>query len=500
VPENLYESFQAAFPENRSKTLLTESGGRTWSYDDAEKRSAQAANWLVSSGLNAGERITVQVDKSPEFLWLYLGAVRAGIVFHPLNDAYTSDELAYFLRDAEPALVVCDPAREGEFAALCDAALVPRLETLAGDGSGSLTAKLAHENESFETVASEPDDLAALLYSSGTTGQPKGVMLTHRNLVWNTQTLVDYWGFTDQDCLLHALPVFHVHGLFVAIGCVMMSGASMKWLSRFQASTVVNELPGCSVMMGVPTYYTRLLSEAALDAGVCDGVRLFISGSAPLLEDTFKGFESRTGQTILERYGMTETGMNTSNPLQGERRAGTVGHPLPGVQLRITGSGHAPVADGEVGDIEVQGPNVFAGYWRMPEKTAEEFTADGFFVTGDKGRIDEDGYLSIVGRSKDLIITGGLNVYPKEIELIIDAIPGVLESAVIGLPHADFGEAVAAVVVREPDAVLSSDKIANHVRQHAAAFKVPKRIFFVDSLPRNAMGKVQKNQLRSTLR
>jgi malonyl-CoA/methylmalonyl-CoA synthetase len=492
---NLYSCFRRRFPTS-SKVLLTTGSGESFTYGDAEQRSAQVANALVELGLEVGDRVSVQVEKSPESLWLYLGIIRAGMVYHPLNPAYTDDELGYFLGDAGPSLFVCGASRAQKLQGLCDKAGVPSLHTLNADGTGSLVEAAQRCSVQFDTVESAAGDLAALLYSSGTTGRPKGIMLTHGNLLENAVVLVDYWGFTGDDCLLHVLPVFHVHGLFVAIGCVLMSGASMRWLPKFDVPAVLGSLPLSTVMMGVPTYYTRLLGEPSFGADSCKSIRLFISGSAPLLPDTFVEFEQRTGQVILERYGMSETGMNTSNPLDGPRRAGTVGLPLPGVTVRVCGADNRVLASGEVGDLQVKGGNVFAGYWNMPDKTAEDFTPDGFFVTGDKGLVDEDGYISIVGRSKDMVISGGLNVYPRELELLIDELPGVLESAVIGLPDPDFGEAVAAVVVLEEGAQLSGEGIRNAVKQQAANFKVPKQVFFVASLPRNTMGKVQKNVLR----
>jgi malonyl-CoA/methylmalonyl-CoA synthetase len=495
---NLYGAFHRHFPQDASKVLLTTDRGVTYTYADAEQLSAQMANYLVGLGLRQGDRVTVQVEKSPEMLWLYLGTVRAGLVFHPLNTAYTEDELEYFLENAEPSVVICDESRQDMFARLCKRTAVAHLYTLNADGGGNLVAAATECSLQFKTVASRGEDLACLLYSSGTTGRPKGIMLSHANLIDNASVLADYWGFSADDCLLHALPVFHVHGLFVALGCVLMRGASMRWLPKFDVATVMQNLPRSTVMMGVPTYYTRLLAEPSFDAGICVSVRLFVSGSAPLLADTFEEFEQRTGKRILERYGMTETGMNTSNPLRGERRPGTVGFPLPGVSLRIAGTDGAQVAQGEVGDIQVKGANVFSGYWKMPEKTAEDFTDDGFFVTGDKGQVDSDGYLAIVGRAKDMVITGGLNVYPKEIELLIDDMAGVKESAVIGIAHPDFGEAVTAVVVPEPDAALTAEDVIDHVKAHAANFKVPKAVHFVDGLPRNTMGKVQKNLLRDS--
>ena len=493
---NLYSAFADCFPVDRSKTLLETDTGEVYSYADAEAGSARVANCLLSMGLESGDRVTVQVEKSPQMLFLYLGVLRAGLVFHPLNTAYTEDELAYFLGDAAPRLVVCDPGRLALFKTLQQRFNIPHVLTLDKLGQGDLADTVKAHRSDFNDTARAPEDMAALLYSSGTTGRPKGIVLSNSNLLENARVLKDYWGFTASDTLLHVLPIFHVHGLFVAIGCVLMSGAGMRWLSGFDVQGVLKALSGTTVLMGVPTYYTRLLAEPSFNRKHCQSVRLFISGSAPLLSETFEAFRQRTGHTILERYGMTETGMNTSNPLDGERRAGTVGFPLPGVQLRIVDAEGIEVEDGAVGDIEVKGANVFQGYWNLPEKTAEEFTRDGFFRTGDKGQVDQDGYVSIVGRAKDMIITGGLNVYPKEIELLIDDVDGVSESAVIGLPHPDFGEAVTAVIVTDAGAEISEQDIIDHVKAHAANFKVPKAVYFVDSLPRNTMGKVQKNLLR----
>lgn len=493
---NLYQSFHSQFPDEPGTALLTTEAGQVYTYEDAEQRSAKVANTLVQMGLKKGDRVSVQVEKSPEMLWLYLGVIRAGMVFHPLNTAYTNSELDYFLTNAEPSLVVCDSSKEADFIELCRAADIAHLMTLNADGTGSLQDKVTGQSEQFDTIQNEPGDLAALLYSSGTTGRPKGIMLSHQNLAENARVLVEYWGFTSNDCLLHSLPIFHIHGLFVAIGCVLMSGASMRWLPKFDVTTVLSNLPKSTVMMGVPTYYTRLLASSEFTSQTAKNMRLFISGSAPLLADTFKEFEQRTRHSILERYGMSETGMNTSNPLNGERRAGTVGFPLPGVEARVTDLENNILPSNEVGDLQVKGKNVFSGYWKMPEKTAEDFTGDGFFVTGDKASVDDDGYVSIVGRSKDMIICGGLNVYPKEIELIVDDLPGVLESAVIGIPHADFGEAVAAVVVLDTGIELQEGSVISDMKDQVANFKVPKKVFFVDELPRNTMGKVQKNLLR----
>jgi len=426
---------------------------------------------------------------------LNLACLRAGLVYHPLNTAYQAGELAYFLENAEPAIVVCSGDGKATIESLLPAS-TRALLTLEADGSGSLADQAADCASDHVVVERSADDLAALLYSSGTTGRPKGIMLTHQNLASNASTLVEAWGFTESDRLLHALPIFHVHGLFVGLGCVLMSGASMVWLDKFDIDQVLAALPHCTVMMGVPTYYTRLLASTAFDRDLCAAIRLFVSGSAPLLAETFEAFQQRTGHAILERYGMSETGMNTSNPLDGERKAGTVGPPLPGVEARVVDAEGHSLPAGETGDLQVRGPNVFPGYWRMPEKTAEDFTEDGFFNTGDLGQIDEAGYVSIVGRAKDMIISGGLNIYPKEIEILLDDLPGIGESAVIGVPHPDFGEAVVAVLVADSDSPPDADAVTAYCREQLANFKVPKQVHYLDSLPRNAMGKVQKNLLR----
>lgn len=493
---NLYGQFEAAFPADPRAALLHTAHGGSYTYTDARRESARLANYLVSLGAAPGDRVTVQVDKSPQVLWLYLACLRAGLVYHPLNTAYQASELEYFLGDAQPRIIVCRGRDEDMFQRLAGPAGVERVLTLEADGSGSLSARARDLPDSFTTVPRAADDMAALLYSSGTTGRPKGIMLSHANLASNGKTLVELWGFTPRDVLLHALPVFHVHGLFVATHCVLLSGARMHWLETFDAREVVAHLPHCTVMMGVPTYYTRLLAQPQFGRDNCGAMRLFISGSAPLLAETFAEFEQRTGHRILERYGMSETGMNTSNPLRGERRAGTVGPPLPDVEVRVVDATGAVVPVGEAGDLQVRGPNVFRGYWRMPDKTREDFTADGFFNTGDKATLSADGYLSIVGRAKDMIICGGLNVYPKEIEQFLDELDGVAESAVIGVPHADFGEAVVAVIVPLAGATLAERDVIDVARTKLANFKVPKRVFLVGELPRNAMGKVQKNLLR----
>ncbi|HZW58949.1 MAG TPA: malonyl-CoA synthase [Woeseiaceae bacterium] len=497
---NLFSHFHQQFAAHADDVLLATPVGRSWSYAEIDRLAAQMAACLGDLGIAPGERVSVQLAKSPHSLCLYLACLRGGFVFHPLNPGYKRAELEYFIGNAAPALIVCDPGNESLLREIAAAAGTRHVLTLDTDGRGSLSAAASGQREDVVTVARGRDDLAALLYSSGTTGVPKGIMLTHGNLLSNTRALVRAWGFTDADCLLHALPIFHVHGLFVAIGCVLLGGARMCWLPAFDARAAVQCLPRCTVMMGVPTYYTRLLAEPAFGADACRNMRVFISGSAPLLEETFAEFEARTGQRILERYGMTETNMNTSNPLHGERRPGTVGPPLPGVEVRVVDHAGDIVSPGAIGHLQVRGPNVFIGYWRMPQKTREDFTEDGFFNTGDMAKIDSDGYVSIAGRAKDVVITGGLNVYPKEIELLIDDLPGVKESAVIGVPHADFGEGVVAVVVAADNADLDEQTVIAACREALADFKLPKRVVFADELPRNTMAKVQKNALRERFR
>ncbi|HVY00129.1 MAG TPA: malonyl-CoA synthase [Pseudorhodoplanes sp.] len=477
------------------RIFLETGDGVSLTYGDMLSRSARLANVLVAHGVKPGDRVAAQVEKTPENMLLYLAALRAGAVYLPLNTAYTPAELDYFIGDAEPALFVCDPARRGALAPIA-AKYGATIETLDARGEGSLSDAAARAEASFSDVARADDDLAAILYTSGTTGRSKGAMLTHRNLSSNAQVLVDYWRFTEKDVLLHALPIYHTHGLFVAGNTLMLAGGSMIFLPKFDADEVMRLLPRATSMMGVPTFYTRLLKHPGLTREACTHMRLFTSGSAPLLAETHVEFRERTGHAILERYGMTETNMNTSNPYDGDRVAGTVGFPLPGVELRIAGEDGKLLPQGEVGGIEVRGPNVFKGYWRMPDKTRAEFRADGFFITGDVGKIDARGYVHIVGRAKDLIITGGFNVYPKEIESEIDAMPGVAESAVIGCPHPDFGEGVTAVVVLKPGAALGEKDIIGALEGRLARFKLPKRVIFADELPRNSMGKVQKNVLR----
>jgi malonyl-CoA/methylmalonyl-CoA synthetase len=471
--------------------------GRKLSYGDVIAGSARFANALEALGVRPGDRVAAQVEKSPEALLLYLGCVRAGAVFLPLNTAYTTAELDYFVGDAEPSLLVCDPSKREALGLLAKAAKPRAVETLDAQGQGSLAEKARRASPEFEDRARGPSDLAAILYTSGTTGRSKGAMLTHANLASNAATLMRYWRFTERDVLLHALPIYHTHGLFVATNTILFCGASMIFMAKLDADELLRQMPRSTAMMGVPTFYTRLLQHKGLDREATKHMRLFVSGSAPLLAETHREWKERTGHAILERYGMTETSMNTSNPYEGERMAGTVGFPLPGVTLRIADpESGGPLPKGDIGVIEVRGPNVFCGYWRMPEKTAAEFRKDGFFITGDLGKIDERGYVHIVGRGKDLVITGGFNVYPKEIEIEIDAIPGVAESAVIGVPHADFGEGVTAIVVARQGVALDESSVLAALEGRLAKFKLPKRVLFAQDLPRNAMGKVQKNLLR----
>ncbi|MCX7892716.1 MAG: malonyl-CoA synthase [Burkholderiales bacterium] len=492
---NAYAFFTRGLAARPQAPFLETGNGRVYTYADLDRETARAASFLTGLGLAKGDRVAAQVDKSPQALFLYLGALRAGLAFLPLNTAYQRGELAYFLNDAEPRVVVCRPEMRSTFADLGCASGKAHLFTLDEHGGGSFAEGLAGAADRFETVPMADGDLAVIIYTSGTTGRSKGAMVTHGNIASNGAVLADCWRFTGRDVLLHVLPVFHVHGLFVAIHPVLLAGAKLLFHAKFDAGAAIAALPRATVMMGVPTYYVRLLAEPAFTRELVAHMRLFVSGSAPLALDTFAGFRERTGHTILERYGMSEAGMITSNPYDGERRGGTVGFPLPGISVRVR-DGERECAPGEPGGIEIKGPNVFAGYWRMPEKTREEFTADGWFRTGDVGQWSADGYLSIVGRAKDLIISGGYNVYPKEIELVIDAIPGVAESAVVGVPHPDFGEAVTAFVVPTAGGALDEAGIIAQLKSQIANYKVPKRVLLVDELPRNAMGKVQKNVLR----
>lgn len=499
---NLYAILATGFPADSSAVAI-ETPTRTYSWADIDQMSARMAGLLHSLGVAPGSRVAVQIHKSPEALMLYLATLRAGFVYLPLNTAYHAPELEYFLGDAEPAVVVCDSANQAWIADLAQKTGVAHVYTLDADGTGSLMIGASTHEAAFQTVHSQPDDLAAILYTSGTTGRSKGAMLSHDNLSSNALTLKAYWGWRADDVLLHMLPIFHVHGLFVASHGALLAGAKMIWLPKLDVTQALHYLPRCTLMMGVPTYYVRLLADLRFTPEVCRTIRLFISGSAPLLEETFRQFQQRSGKTILERYGMSETGMIASNPYDpasGARIPGTVGPALPGEEVRVVNEEDQPVAIGETGHVQVRGPNVFAGYWRMPEKTRQEFAEDGWFRTGDLGVLGGPGipdhYLSIVGRSKDLIISGGYNVYPKEIELVLDAQPGVEESAVIGVPHADFGEAVVAIIVPKAGQVLDIEGIQASLKTCLANFKMPKQIHVIDALPRNTMGKVQKNVLR----
>jgi malonyl-CoA/methylmalonyl-CoA synthetase len=472
--------------------------GQRVSYAALIARAGQIANVLVARGVKPGDRVAAQTEKSVSGLVLYLATVRAGAIYLPLNTAYTLNELDYFVTDAEPALVVCDPSKAQGIGAIA-AKVNAKVETLGADGKGTLTEAADRASPDFETVQRGDDDLAAILYTSGTTGRSKGAMLSHDNLASNSLSLVDYWRFTDMDVLIHALPIYHTHGLFVASNVTLFARASMIFLPKFDPELIIKLMGRATVLMGVPTFYTRLLQSPNLTRDSTSHMRLFVSGSAPLLADTHREWADRTGHAVLERYGMTETNMNTSNPYDGERVAGAVGYPLPGVSVRVTDPETGKeIARDAIGMIEVKGPNVFKGYWRMPEKTKSEFRDDGFFITGDLGKIDDKGYVHILGRGKDLVISGGFNVYPKEIESEIDAMSGVVESAVIGVPHADFGEGVTAVVVCHPDVDVSETSVLKALDGRLAKFKMPKRVFIVDDLPRNTMGKVQKNVLRDT--
>ncbi|MET4391145.1 malonyl-CoA/methylmalonyl-CoA synthetase [Bradyrhizobium sp. F1.4.3] len=494
---NLFSRLFDGLDDPKRLAIETHDGAHI-SYGDLIARAGQMANVLVARGVKPGDRVAVQVEKSVANIVLYLGTVRAGAVYLPLNTAYTLNELDYFIGDAEPSLVVCDPSKAEGLAPIA-AKVKARVETLGPDGKGSLTEAADKASSDFATVPRANDDLAAILYTSGTTGRSKGAMLTHDNLASNSLSLVGYWRFTDKDVLIHALPIYHTHGLFVATNVTLFARAAMIFLPKLDPDLIIKLMARATVLMGVPTFYTRLLQNSALSRETTKHMRLFISGSAPLLAETHREWSARTGHAVLERYGMTETNMNTSNPYDGERVPGAVGFPLPGVSVRVTDPETAKeLPREEIGMIEVRGPNVFRGYWRMPEKTKAEFRPDGFFITGDLGKIDGKGYVHILGRGKDLVISGGFNVYPKEIESEIDAMPGVIESAVIGVPHADFGEGVTAVLVCNKGANVSEASVLSALDGRLAKFKMPKRVFVVNELPRNTMGKVQKNVLRDT--
>jgi malonyl-CoA/methylmalonyl-CoA synthetase len=502
---NLFAAIHAKFPNDLERVAIevvdpaTGSLVREITWQEIDERTAQLANLLHSLGLEPGARVAAQTEKSVEALMLYLAVIRAGYVYLPLNTAYQSSEIDYFVGNAEPAVVVCSPKNFLWTKAIADAAKVAHVFTLDDDGSGTLIEAAATRSTVHRIAEKNEDDLAAILYTSGTTGRSKGAMLSHKNLLSNATTLVAYWGWSSGDVLIHTLPIFHVHGLFVASHCFLLAGAKLIWFSKFDANGVITQLSRATVFMGVPTLYVRLLEDARLTRERCANMRLFVAGSAPLQIETFDEFRERTGHTILERYGMSETNMLCSNPYRaedGERRGGTVGFPLPGVDVRVANDKGERCAVDDIGGIEVSGPNVFSGYWRMPEKTKDEFTSDGWFKTGDVGKIDARGYVSIVGRSKDLIISGGYNVYPAEIEGYINEMAGVAESAVIGVPHPDFGEAVVAVAIAKNGATIQSEAVIATLKERIANFKVPKRVFIETDLPRNAMGKVQKNLLR----
>jgi len=501
---NLYAALRQSFPDNLDQIAIETDNGLFYSWQDLERGSAMMANLLLSLDLPAGARVAVQVEKSVEACMLYLATLRAGFVFLPLNTAYQSAEIEYFIGNAEPSVLVCSKKNFGWVSKIAFKAGTQNVFTLDDDRTGSLLDRAAHCSDAYVVAESHADDLAAILYTSGTTGRSKGAMLTHGNMLSNAQTLKSYWGWKQGDVLIHALPIFHVHGLFVAIHGALLNGSKMIWLSKFDPKLVLQKMLGATVFMGVPTLYVRLLGEAGLTAEACKNMRLFVAGSAPLLKETFDDWRARTGHTILERYGMSETVMLTSNPYkadsrynnQNERRAATVGFPLPDVTLRVCDGSDKPLPTNEIGGIQVKGPNVFNGYWRMPEKTAEEFTKDGFFRTGDVGKIDERGYVHIVGRSKDLIISGGYNVYPAEIEGYINEMTGVAESALIGVAHPDFGEVGVAVVIAKNGHAINDASVLLELKSKLANFKIPKRCFVVSELPRNTMGKVQKNLLR----
>ena len=491
---NLFSLYSRGFPEDLDQVFIEHTEGSFITYRDLLDQSEKYANGFEALGLKAGERVSIQVSKSPEAVFIYLACLRSNLIFHPLNTAYKEKELSFFLNDAKPSVFICEQEVSDKIASLDVDQLPSNIYTLLPNQKGTIHDIKVSGNHEVQDCPEE--QIAALLYSSGTTGKPKGIMLTHGNIGFNAHALKEAWQFKSNDCLLHALPIYHVHGLFVALGCALLSGSKVLWLDAFNPDEVIDALPNCTVMMGVPTYYTRLLSNEKLQKEVVKNIRIFISGSAPLLEDTFDEFYLRTGHEIIERYGMTETNIISSNPVNGERKSGTVGACLPGQTLRIVDDGQNILGPNDVGNIQVKGPNVFNGYWNLPDKSKEDFSIDGFFNTGDKGFIDADGYLSIVGRAKDMIISGGLNVYPKEVESVINEREGVIESAVIGLPHDDLGEKVVAVIVRKKESKITEGELILSLKTEIAGFKVPKNIILIEELPRNAMGKVQKNILR----
>ena len=491
---NLFSFYSRGFPEDLDQVFIEHTEESFITYRDLLDQSEKYANGFKALGLQAGDRVSIQVSKSPEAVFIYLACLRSKLIFHPLNTAYKEKELSFFLNDAKPSVFICEQEVSDKLASLDVDQLPSNIYTLLPNQKGTIHDIKVSGNHEVQDCPEE--QIAALLYSSGTTGKPKGIMLTHGNIGSNAHALKEAWQFKSDDCLLHALPIYHVHGLFVALGCALLSGSKVLWLDAFNPDEVIDALPSCTVMMGVPTYYTRLLSNEKLQKEVVKNIRIFISGSAPLLEETFDEFYLRTGHEIIERYGMTETNIISSNPVNGERKSGTVGACLPGQTLRIVDDGQNILGPNDVGNIQVEGPNVFNGYWNLPDKTKEDFSIDGFFNTGDKGFIDAEGYLSIVGRAKDMIISGGLNVYPKEVESVINEIEGVIESAVIGLPHDDLGEKVVAVIVRKKESKITEGELISSLKSEIAGFKVPKNIILIEELPRNAMGKVQKNILR----
>lgn len=493
---NLFNLFKERFPNDLTQTFIETKDGEQYSYQELINLTSTIESTIANAGISKGDSVIFQVNKSPEAIFLYLACLKLGAISVPLNNAYTASELSYFLDDIEPGLVVCDPASPIIKENLLHTRENTSLLTLDKHGKGSLFKSSDNISHSVQTTDVVGDDVACILYTSGTTGKPKGAMITHENLSSNALTVHQSWGFNNDDILLHALPIFHVHGLFVALNCVLLSGTPMIFLPEFNVDDIIKFLPRVTVLMGVPTFYSRLLSHSELNDTSLKNIRLFISGSAPLLREVSDNFYTKTGHRILERYGMTETVMIASNPLKGERIPGTVGQALPNIEVRITTEDDKTLEVGATGNIQVSGPNVFKGYWRNPEKSQEEFTKDGFFKTGDVGFLDNKGYLTIVGRSKDLIISGGYNVYPKEIEIIMNALEGVHESAVIGVPHSDFGEGVIAVVVLEDNTKIEESNLISLLKNELAAYKVPKRIFDMSELPLNVMGKVQKNILR----
>jgi len=495
---NLYALFKRHFSKNLNTPALAIPDGEIISYGDLDDLSAQIAGFLHELGIVKGDRVAVQVDKSPQAVALYLSCLRIGAVYLPLNTAYTAAEVDYFLSDAEPSLLVCNPLSESTLRDMIGDNKSLHVMTMDADGQGTLMEGSSRAKPNTDIMDVKPDDLAAILYTSGTTGRSKGAMLSHDNLASNALALHDIWGWREGDVLIHALPIFHVHGLFVALHCALLNGSKMWFLPKFDADQIIDLMPSSSVLMGVPTFYTRLVAHPRLTRKASANIRLFVSGSAPLLEETFVSFEDITGHRILERYGMTETGMIASNPLLGERLPTTVGYPLPDVSVRVADEEGNLLNPEVIGVLEVKGPNVFSGYWRMPEKTADEFRKDGWFITGDMAKMSEDGRVSIVGRAKDMIISGGYNVYPKEIETVIDELSGVIESAVVGVPHPDFGEAILAIIVAKQGTQLDETSIQSAIKDELARFKHPKKVFIVSELPRNTMGKVQKNILRET--